>query len=90
MKKLYAKPVIEIETYELSASIALNCQNKVNIGPEAPGHEPCTGFDDDYEIVSIIPGVGIMSNTERTSFYNDGSNNCDCYYSSSGLGYFTS
>ena len=37
MKKTYAKPVIEIEAYTLSASLAATCGSTISLGPEAPG-----------------------------------------------------
>ena len=90
MKKTYAKPVIEIEAYTLSASLAATCGNAVTLGPEAPGKITCDEFKDAFEVVSVIPGIGIMSITKNTPFYADGAANCDCYYTSGGLGYFTS
>ena len=89
MKKIYAKPMIEIETYELSASIAASCGSKVSLGPEAPGKTVCSEFEDAFDMFAFIPGVGIQS-TGGTPFYSDGSANCDCYYSSGGGLYFTS
>ena len=90
MKKTYAKPVIEIEAYTLSASLAATCGNTVSLGPEAPGKTKCDEFKDAFEVVSVIPGIGIMGITKNTPFYADGAANCDCYYTSGGLGYFTS
>lgn len=89
MKKAYIKPMIEIEAYALSASIASNCGNPVNLGPEAPGKTTCSDFEDAFEVFSVIPGVGIQA-TGGTPFYSDGAANCDCYYSSGGGVYFTS
>ena len=89
MKKIYAKPLIEIETYELSASIAASCGSKVSLGPEAPGKPVCSEFEDAFDMFAFIPGVGIQS-TGGTPFYSDGAANCDCYYSSGGGVYFTS
>ena len=89
MKKIYAKPMIEIESYALSASLAANCGETVNLGPEAPGKDTCSDFDDAFEMFAVIPGVGIQS-TGGTPFYSDGAANCDCYYSSGGGVYFTS
>lgn len=90
MKKTYTKPLIEIEAYELSASIAANCGNVITLGPGIPGsqeYEQCKEFINSG-FLSIIPGVGIMSADKP--FYADGAANCDCYYSSGGKGYFTS
>lgn len=89
MKKPYAKPMIEIEAYTLSASLAATCGNTVSLGPEAPGKTVCDEFKDAFEVFAVIPGIGIQS-TGGTPFYSDGSANCDCYYSSGGGVYFTS
>lgn len=86
MKKVYSKPMLEIEVYELNANIAANCGNTVSLGPEAPGHEICDEFKDAFDVVTY----GLLSTENRTPFYSDGSANCDCYYSSGGAGFFTS
>ena len=94
MKKVYAKPVIEIEAYTLSASIAANCSNVISMGPGVPGvtegdYAMC---DDYYEsgFMSIIdPGFSILSDDPKP-FYSDGAAECDCYYQSGGMNYFTS
>lgn len=93
MKKTYCKPLIEIETYELSAAIAANCTNVINVGPGVPGvtkgdYAQCTDFGDSG-FLSLNPGYSVNS-TGNTPFYDDGTRNCDCYYSSGGQGYFTS
>lgn len=90
MKKTYSKPVIEIESYTLSASLAANCGNNISLGPEAPGKTVCDEFKDSFEVQAYIPGIGIMGVEKNTPFYSDGTANCDCYYTSGGLGYFTS
>lgn len=87
MKKAYSKPSIEIEVYELSASIASNCGDTVSLGPEAPGYEICDEFKDAFDVVTTY---GLLRTEKRTPFYSDGAANCDCYYSSGGAGYFTS
>ena len=85
MKKVYSKPSIEIEVYELNTDIASNCGQTVSLGPEAPGKTICDEFKDAFEVFSIQSrAVG------GTPFYSDGSANCDCYYSSGGGVYFTS
>ena len=93
MKKIYSKPLIDIEAYELNASIAANCGSVISLGPECIGVDEgsvCKELKDGYEVHSVIPGLGIQSVTGGTPFYNDGSANCDCYYQSGGSGYFTS
>ena len=87
MKKIYEKPMVEIETYVLSASIANTCGNTVSLGPEAPGKVVCDEFKDAFEVFSMNPK---LRSTGGTPFYSDGSANCDCYYSSGGGTYFTS
>ena len=89
MKKAYNKPMIEIEAYELSASIASNCGEPVSLGPEAPGKQVCDEFEDAFQVFAVIPGAGIQT-TGGTPFYSDGAANCDCYYSSGGGVFFTS
>ena len=84
MKKVYSKPVVEIEVYEMDTNIAANCGNTVSLGPEAPGHTICDEFKDAFEVYSLARSTG-------RSFYNDGTLvTCDCYYTSGGQGYFTS
>ena len=93
MKKIYAKPLIEIETYALNASIAANCGSVVSLGPEGIGVEEasvCQEFKDGFNVFAVIPGLGIQSEIAGTPFYSDGKANCDCYYSSGGGLYFTS
>lgn len=91
MKKVYSKPVIEIEVYEMSADIAANCGEKVTLGPEAPGYKVCgefeTGFggDDDFTSFSLY-----TTRNGGTPFYENGAANCNCYYNSGGGMYFTS
>ena len=95
MKKSYSKPIVEIEVYEMNADIASNCGDKVNLGPEAPGHTICEdykgsnpgfGGDNDFEFFTLYT----TRSTGGTPFYSDGSAGCDCYYNSGGATYFTS
>ena len=85
MKKVYSKPSVEIEVYELNADIAANCGSTVSLGPEAPGKVVCEEFEDAFDVFSLSPRA-----KGGTPFYSDGSANCDCYYSSGGGLYFTS
>ena len=89
MKKAYSKPMIEIDRYELNASIASNCGRVITLGPEAPGKTTCDEFKDSFEVFAFIPGIGIQA-TGGTPFYEDGSANCNCYVSSADGVYFTS
>lgn len=93
MKKTYVKPLIEIETYELSASIAPNCGNVISLGPGIPGSDEykyrmCDDYSD-VGFMSLNPGYSLNS-TNVTPFYQNGAENCDCYYTSGNRGYFTS
>lgn len=84
MKKLYEKPMIEIETYVLSASIAANCVTSVNLGPVAPGYDQCSDYDGAFDVLSS----GKAKTAQEVPFYNN--EICDCYYSSTGGNYITS
>lgn len=93
MKKVYTKPMIEIEAYTLSASIAYTCTNIINVGPGIPGvtegyYAQCSDYGGSGFLHSITPGVSIQSANQP--FYEDGAAGCDCYYQSGGMGYFTS
>lgn len=91
MKKAYTRPLIEIEVYELNASIALNCSNVINLGPGIPGsveYQMCSDYHD-AGFLSIKPEYGLTSE-KVTPFYEDGAKSCDCYYTSGSRGYFTS
>lgn len=86
MKKVYESPRVEIETYELDASIASNCTIVVTMGDYGGGEgEPVC---DDY-----LSEVGKNSRS-RTSTYaynvNFWENTCDCYTTAGGAGFFTS
>lgn len=85
MKKVYSKPVLEIEVYEMSANFASTCSETVSLGPEAPGKEVCEEFKDAFEVYSLK-----TTRAGGTPFYSDGAANCDCYYSSGNSMYFTS
>ena len=91
MKKVYSKPTIEIEVYEMSADIASTCQTTVSLGPGAYDKPVCEEFDnsfgddDDFEFFSLY-----ITRSGGTPFYEDFTANCDCYYSAGGGIYFTS
>lgn len=82
MKREYIKPMIEIERYEMNTSIAANCGTVVSQGPAVGDHTACKEYEDIWEDFSISIYAA------QTSFYDDGT--CECYYSSSGEGLFTS
>lgn len=83
MKKGYVKPSMEIEKYELNASIASSCGPVVTMGPGDEEGVVCKEFGD-----SFGPW---KARSKGPSFY-DGINGpaCDCYYTTGGEGYFTS
>lgn len=89
MKRIYEKPLIEIEAYELNISIAANCGTVISLGPEAPTKNTCEEFKDAWEVFGVKPGMSPMAGNGQP-FYADGKANCDCYYSSGNSGYFTS
>lgn len=86
MKKAYEAPALEVEIFELNANIAGSCNTVVNSGPAIDGYRDtvCEGYDD---------GEGGITWSARsaplpTDFYD--TSVCDCKYSSTGQGYFTS
>lgn len=84
MKEKYQKPTLTFEEYELSASIAANCAVVVSFGPGDEQNVVCEEFEGIWDIQ-------LMQERGGTSFYEEGTGAvCDCYYSSSGDGYFTS
>lgn len=84
MKKVYHAPELEIEVYQLNASIASNCHNVVNMGPEAmDAEEVC----DDYYAISGETMPARRSRPHNIDFWTE--NTCDCYYSAGGT-FFTS
>lgn len=88
MKKVYTSPMIEIESYDLSSSIAAACSTKAVYGPGVPGGpEACEGFI----IIPELPFDSIGNSIQSQSFY-DGVEGpvCDCYYTAGGEGYFSS
>ena len=91
MKKNYTKPLIEIESYELSGAIAYNCSNIITLGPGIPGSSTYIQCDEfkGTGFLSLTPEISLNS-TGNVPFYSDGAKNCDCYYTSGGKGYFTS
>lgn len=81
-KKLYSKPTVEVELYELNTSIASNCTVVVSNGPAMGNHVQCEDYDDPFAVATYSLRV------YNVQFYED--TNCDCYYSSSDNGYWTS
>ena len=81
LKKTYAAPEIMFEEYQLDASIAGNCTLTVKVGPEAPGHTQCDGYDGPYSKSAIA-----SQTIENVTFYEY----CDCYTTGGDVGYWTS
>lgn len=86
MKKIYEAPALEIETYQLDASIASNCGTVVKMGPEGPGAvEVCQDYYD--KAGEPYPDNSTWSLRHNIDFWTELT--CDCYYSASGT-FFTS
>lgn len=88
MKRVYEKPLFEIETYELSSNIASNCAIVVTMGPEGPGAiKVCRDYYD--KVGEDAPaGIAAYSLPHNVQFWSNKS--CDCYYNAGGSGCFTS
>lgn len=84
MKKVYEAPKIEVESYELSSSIASNCSVVVSNGPAMGNHEQCSDYNDPFGMMSTRKARAVYN----VQFYED--TNCDCYYSAGDQGYWTS
>lgn len=96
MKKVYKKPFIEIELYETNTAIAAGCVSIINLGPGGvEGYNTCSDFEDPWSSPSIsLYSLNQWDETcsggtpgEYRSFYEEA---CDCKYTASGEGYFTS
>lgn len=86
MKKTYEAPALEIEVYELDASIASNCAVVVTMGDYGggEGEPPCNDY---LEMV----GKQTMSVARNSSYnVNFWEKTCDCYTTAGGDGFFTS
>lgn len=89
MKKIYAKPYVAIEKYELSSNIASNCALVVNMGPEGTGAvRVCQDYYDKTGETPPESGIAMYSLPYNVQFWTEES--CDCYYSAGGEGCFTS
>lgn len=85
MKKAYSKPLVDVETYSLSAAIASNCSIVVHNGPALGDRQQCDDYEDPFAVDSENTFSPMAEH--NVSFYED---NCDCYYSSGGQGYWMS
>lgn len=89
MKKIYEKPYVEVENYELSSNIASNCALVVEMGPVGPGAiKVCDDYYDKTGEERPGKGIGLYSLPYNVQFWTDES--CDCYYSAGKAGCFTS
>lgn len=84
MKKTYVAPNLEIERYELDASIASHCGIVVHNGPALGNHHLC----DDYNDPFATSGASTYALPHNVQFYED--TNCDCYTTGGDYGYWTS
>ena len=81
MRKVYVKPVIEVELYQLESNIA-SCIQKVSWGPDATLNEQygyenavCSEYLDAFDVAAASDSSGYYQN-----WYVD--NGCSCYLSS--------
>lgn len=86
MKKIYEAPALEIETYQLDASIASNCAVVVTMGDYGGGEgEPAC--NDYLEMVGLPPITSFSLRAHNVNFWE---HTCDCYTTAGGEGFFTS
>ena len=81
MRKVYKKPVIEVELYQLSRSIATACATVVSLGPGGTVNGTTYKVCDEYNV-----NTGPERGTSTTStwmyegtFYS--ADSCSCYHS---------
>lgn len=82
MKKKYDTPLVEVEYYSLNTSIANNCANVVNNGPQWEEYQQCSDYKVPFSLYSVQEGV-----PNNVSFYEG---LCDCYTTGSDGQYWTS
>lgn len=88
MKKIYSKPIVSVEMYELSSNIASNCNLVVNMGPEALNAiKVCDDYYEKTGETKPANGIASYSLPHNVQFWSE--KTCDCYYSA-GSGCFTS
>lgn len=87
MKKAYHAPELEIEVYQLDASIASNCTLVVSNGPAMGNHNQCADYIDPFGMNAAKYGAQTMA-VYNVLFYED--TNCDCYTTGGDYGYWTS
>lgn len=87
MKKVYHAPELEIEVYQLDASIASHCGLVVSNGPAMGNHTQCSDFKDPFDMNAAKYGAR-AAKVYNVQFYED--TNCDCYTTGGDYGYWTS
>lgn len=85
MKKVYEAPLLEVEAYELDASIASHCGIVVSNGPALGEHVQCDDYKDPF---ATSAGTYSLKKAYNVQFYED--TNCDCYTTGGDYGYWTS
>lgn len=89
MKKVYHAPELEIEVYQMDASIASNCTLVVNMGPAAADAiKVCEDYYDKTGESKDGVNFNMRSLPHNVQFWSEES--CDCYYSAGDRGCFTS
>ena len=102
MKKVYSKPTIEVEIYEINTAIATGCGQVVNLGPGNTLHKTCDSYLEQMDMGGGVyagdvyytdqhPDCELDSNhlsPAKMNFYDDGG--CSCYLSAQGSTVFTS
>lgn len=93
MKKEYIAPDFDVDSFELSQSIASQCGFVLTLGLWDPSLHPehCEDYYDNIdEPYPWEQRVNTFSLPHNIVFWNDESGACDCYYSASSSGYFAS
>lgn len=93
MKKTsYGAPKLTIQLIDASTTNGSHCVSTVSFGPGIsgnPDYPTCEEFDLGPEDPFSVRAMPASISRGGASFYED-LNNCDCYYSSGGEGFFTS
>ena len=80
MRKVYEKPVVEVELYQLSQSIATACATVVSLGPGLPD-DSSVAVCEEY---SVDTGSRSSASTADTWLYDGtfySTDTCSCYHS---------
>ena len=81
MRKVYEKPVIEVELYQLSQSIATACATVVSLGPGGTVNGVTYKVCSEYSVDTGTRGETSTASTwmYEGTFYSEDS--CTCYHS---------